>query len=406
MTKKVLIVAENFPPNGVTSSRRPGEMAKYLPNFGWTPIVITSKWRPDNCNYDPSIVPNIQEDLVKYETESSKPHAFQKLTEQVIRVLQPQRHPYSRLKSTQKKIEYVLKNEKIDAIWVTVPPFNLLEATSIIASKKKIPWIADFRDAWQFAPNQFVRLTMASRLKYERELLMSAAAITTVSTGFAETLQKRHNRLIQTIPHGFDPELNLNTSNEYPEIFNIVFTGGAVLGKPNFRPLLDAIGKLIQDGKIIEEKIRIDFFGAGNSVALARMFENHKYANLVKDYGPIPRIKAIENQRKAAILLAAGHPGAKGVITSKIFEYITAGRPILSIPKDNDCIDELLEKTNCGVSCTTTEEIKIAVLELYKKWESGELSNIPSSEQVLLYSSHARAKELANLLNEVTGLGK
>ena len=39
--KKVLIIAYSFPPNPAVSSLRIRGMVKYLPEFGWEPIVLT-----------------------------------------------------------------------------------------------------------------------------------------------------------------------------------------------------------------------------------------------------------------------------------------------------------------------------------------------------------------------------
>jgi hypothetical protein len=41
--KKVLIIACYFPPAGGGGVQRTSKFVKYLPNFGWTPIVLTTK---------------------------------------------------------------------------------------------------------------------------------------------------------------------------------------------------------------------------------------------------------------------------------------------------------------------------------------------------------------------------
>lgn len=40
MSSKVLILAYFFPPYGGGSSIRVGKFAKYLPQFGWDPVVV------------------------------------------------------------------------------------------------------------------------------------------------------------------------------------------------------------------------------------------------------------------------------------------------------------------------------------------------------------------------------
>ncbi|MCH6560776.1 hypothetical protein IH799_10545, partial [candidate division KSB1 bacterium] len=41
--KKVLILAYYFPPLGMGGTQRPAKFVKYLPEFNWTPFVITVK---------------------------------------------------------------------------------------------------------------------------------------------------------------------------------------------------------------------------------------------------------------------------------------------------------------------------------------------------------------------------
>jgi len=296
----------------------------------------------------------------------------------------------------------VLREERIDAIWATVPPFNLLEIAALASRLSGRPWIADFRDAWQFVPNLFVRLTLPMRLNYERHLLESAAAVTAVSKGLAETLEKRHRRRVCTISHGFDPELCTQSLPKRTSKFSIVFTGGLVLGRPNFRPLLDAIARLVARGEMDSRDVSIEFYGSDNAARLADMFSGHPYAHLIVDHGYVPRMEAIEHQRNATVLLAAGHPSARGVITSKLFEYITAGRPILAIPRDGDCIDEMLNETNSGISCTSVEEIERALSIFYLEWKSnGSVAHCARNDVISRYSSRNRASDLAQLLDKV-----
>jgi hypothetical protein len=384
-------------------------MAKYLPQFGWEPVVLTRKWRRDNCNYDPTIVPNLQPDLLRYEIDCRAPRGLSAAAamDQIVRVTYPSWNPYSFFKAGRQSIDRLLQQESFDAIWTTVPHDNLLDLARYASRVSGRPWIADFRDVWQWVPNLFTKMTLPMRLRHERLVLRSAAAITAVSAGFAETLQERHQRHVHTISHGFDPDLLPATAlpAAFPR-FNLVFTGGIVLGRPNLRPLLDALGNLITRGDVNAEDVGIEFYGAGNSARLAEMFAGHPYEYLVVDNGAVPRVQVIERQRSAALLLSASHPGMRGWTTSKMFEYIAAGRPILSIPHDNGCIDEMLRQTNAGTSCTSVAEIERQLLAFYREWQrTSTIAYHGRSEVISRYSNRSQAGELAGLLNEAVERG-
>src|SRR4051794_1882192 len=44
--KRVLVIAEAYPPRAGIGAVRPGGLAKYLPLFGWEPVVLT-RWLAD-----------------------------------------------------------------------------------------------------------------------------------------------------------------------------------------------------------------------------------------------------------------------------------------------------------------------------------------------------------------------
>src|SRR6266849_4551814 len=51
--RKILIVSYHFPPDAAVGGMRPAKFAKYLPQFGWEPIILTVKQRYHRLS-DPS----------------------------------------------------------------------------------------------------------------------------------------------------------------------------------------------------------------------------------------------------------------------------------------------------------------------------------------------------------------
>lgn len=405
MVKRVLLITDHFSPSGATASRRPGGLAKYLPEYGWEPIVVSRAWNRENCTYDPTIVPNLPADLRRYLIDCSGPFGVGgQMVEQAIRFGAPYLHPYSFLRIGRKVLKEVARQEQIDMIWTTAPQANLLELARYASRLWNKPWIADFRDVWQFIPNAFVRLTLERRLEHERHVVSSAAAISTVSRGFAQTLEARHRRSVAVIPHGYDPDLAPTVMPlRFPK-FNIVYTGGVILGRPNFRPLLDAIGALVERQEIDEKDVVLEFFGAGNEERLREMFADHRYAHLVVNHGVKSHTEVIQRQQSAVLLLAAAFPGVTGCVTSKLFEYIVAGRPILAVPNDQDCVDEMLRETECGISCTTVEEIQQHLLRFYREWRgTGTVKHMPKTNIIARYSYRRLAEQVASMLDRCRG---
>lgn len=402
-SKTVLLISHDYPPQGWTSSRRSGNMAKYLSDYGWQPVVLCQKWTPDNCVYDPTIVMNIPEEVKVYAAEirSYKRLSIRYLDNMIHRIFLPHLSTISFYKSARKLLPAIFKNHRIDAIWGSAPMPCNHSLAAYAAKRYEIPWVADFRDVNQFINPGLIRFHRQLRIFFEKQVMKSASAITAVSEGFAATLTKRHQREVEIIPNGYDPDILAPMDAAQITKFNILYTGGVNLGTPNFRSLLDACGLLIEKGQINRQDITIQFYGANNTERLQKMFENHKFLDLVEMHGQIHRVHCIELQRKAAVLLQATYPGT-GTLTSKIYEYMAARRPILGIPKDDNGIDELLSRTNAGKSCSSVEEIADQLLNWYHEWKNtGTVKFHGRLEEIRKYSRKEQAGKLASILDQL-----
>jgi len=307
-------------------------------------------------------------------------------------------HPYLFLREGKRVIDQALATDKFDIIWVTVPPAIALDLARYASLLSGVPLVADFRDVYQWVPNLFVRVTMPLRVFHERRMLKTATAVTAVSEGFANTLRRRHKRAIETVLHGFDDEMWPKEGVIYTDRFNLVYTGGIVLGKPDLRPLITAVANLIDRGEMDESDISIEFYGEGNHQHIKALLDGQKYCHLVKDYGAVSHDRLMYVQRNASILLMCSHPGIPGWITSKIYEYIIAQRPILSIPKDSDCVDELFWKTKCGTSCSSVVDIEQQLMIWYREWKhSGAIGYTVDKDAIAQYSVLRQAEKLAQL---------
>ena len=401
--KNVLLISQDFPPQGFTSSRRSGSMAKYLSEFGWQPIVLCQKWTIENCWYDPTIVTNIPKNVKIYEVEVAPKHrlSWEYAKDLFLRVFNPHLFPNAFVNNSKVMIEHIFKIHNIDAIWASAP-LACNHALANWASKRwDRPWVADFRDVHQFKDSLRGRPVRPIRIFYEKKLIRNASVVTTVSNGFAKSLQCRHNRIINVIPNGFDPESIAKVKSRFINKLNIVYTGGVNLGKPNFRCLLDAVAKLINSNHINQREVSINFYGAGNEKSLDRMFCDHPFRNIVNNHGHLPREKIFECQKSAAILLLATYPGT-GTLTSKVYEYLAARRPILAIPDDYTDICDLLMSTKSGVCCTSVDEISSQLLKWYIEWKkTGKIQCNSNQRAIKRYSRKIQAGRLAELLNRI-----
>ena len=397
-----LLIAYFFPPFGQTSSRRSAGMTKYFPDFGCKPVVVTREWTPDNGLYDPTIGIGLPENIeihrIPFENDNTK--LFPTFQKRLYQTLLPHKNQHPFGKDAINNILEVIKQNEIEIIWATFPPFDGLTLAKKISRLTGIPWVADLRDIYQFADSWKSRLLLPLRIHSLNMCIRDANAIITVSEGFAETLNRRIKRKVHVVPNGFDHEFILPERRyNYPK-FEIVYTGGINIGNPDFRPLLDALEKLCECKLMDKNDIIISFYGKGNEKRLKQLYR-HSFSSTIRNCQCVTNKESIEIQTKALILLQATRPGS-GWMTSKIYEYLVARRPILAFPRDGTSIEKLLNETRAGVCCTTIDEIAFQLLKWYNEWKkTGDILWDGDVDKIMKFTRKEQAKQTVFVFEEV-----
>ena len=173
--KRVLIITYYWPPSGGSGVQRWLKMSKYLPEYGWQPVIYTT----ENAEYpivDPSLEKDVSPEAEVIRRPITEPYTFYKKflgikQEETVKVGFTQEEkkkkswksglsmwirgnlfiPDARrwwVKPSVKYLKKYLQEHPVDAIISTGPPHSM----HLIAMKLKeatgLPWIADFRDPW------------------------------------------------------------------------------------------------------------------------------------------------------------------------------------------------------------------------------------------------------------------
>lgn len=244
---------------------------------------------------------------------------------------------------------------RVDVVVSTFGP----DGSHIIASgmKRESPglrWVADFRDLWSENPLLLNGGNRSALARLEKDVILSADALTTVSDELADVLREIHNKKTVVIANGFDmPTKGLRGLFERPpqpragRPLSIVYTGTLYPGRQDPTPLLVAIDALVADKKIKSRDICVQFYGS----RLKPLSHADLRRDFVQNHGHVSRDVALARQRDADLLLLMEAPGAqgRGIVTGKLFEYLASGVPILSIGSDADsAIGRVLAETGCG----------------------------------------------------------
>jgi glycosyltransferase involved in cell wall biosynthesis len=237
---------------------------------------------------------------------------------------------------------------KPDIILSSALPHTATLAAASLAKSSGLPWVAELRDLWT-ANHNFRRMPPLGAIErgLERRVLRRANAIVTVSQGWADRLARVANRPVHVVPNGFDP-------NDYPDVppdpvFTLAYTGMFYNGRQDPMPVLNAIAELARAGEITPQTFRLRLVGYYLNPILARA-ESAGVLPFVRVDPPAPHREALAIQRRAAALLffdwVSGEE--KDWYSAKIYEYLGAGRPVLSIGPTDSVVARLLASTNAG----------------------------------------------------------
>ncbi|WP_312174249.1 glycosyl transferase family 1 [Chryseobacterium sp.] len=432
--KKILIITYYWPPAGGPGVQRWLKFAKYLPEFGWKPIVYT----PENPSYpllDDSLIKDVPKDLEIVQTKIWEPYQLaEKLNKSNKKFKAGQFDvgknqswksrlsiwvrgnffiPDARVfwvKPSVKFLEHYLKENKIDVVVTSGPPHSLhLIGLNL---KKKLPhlkWIADFRDPWtEISYYKHLKLTKSSDRKHrqmESEVFRNADITLATSYTDAENFRKNGANSF-CITNGFDETdsptiISSNSKTSRPSntsTFTLSYIG--VLEQlRNPENLWKALNDVICQNADFAESFVLKFAGRIDDKILADL-ENSALKNHILNLGYLSHDKAIEEMQTSDILLITNFPNesSKGIIPGKIFEYLATGKQIISFGPDDADVSRILNETQAGkhFSYQDSDTIKEFILEKFDLWKNGySAENTTNIEQ---FSRRNLTKRLSEIL--------
>lgn len=415
--KKVLIIAYNW------GTRIPA-LAKYLPEFGWQPIILTAPMggNPDSrariietpyrgalgfwkklfrLNPDEDITRQVKERFGVTSKKSLMDFILTRCGE-IVNYPDSERcwKPFAVRVSSE-----LLQKEDIDAILSSSSPVTSHLIAKELKIKHKIPWVADFRDLWSQNHNYSygpIRKLIDRRL--ELKTLRMADALVTVSQPWADKLSALHKgKTTYAITNGFDPEtVNLPPVNLTTK-FTITYTGAIYARKHDPAKLFAALRDLISDRVIDVNNIEVRFYGI---VAdwVGKEIKEYGLSSVVKQYGQVPKDIALQKQRESQLLFLPKwqDPQERGAYSGKIFEYLAARRPILAADGSDDVVKDLLNETNAGIDAPAIQDIKDALQKLYQDYKlRGEIAYNGIDSKINKYSHREMARKFSEILDRL-----
>ena len=414
---KVLIITYYWPPAGGSGVQRWLKFVKYLQNFDVEPIVYTV----DNANYpkeDKTLLQEVptnikilkqpiwepanllfwkKKEAQKSDVSNAVNNGFLSFIRGNFFIPDPK---IFWVNSSVKFLHQYLKENKVDVVISTGPPHSVHLIAQKLKQKTNIKWIADFRDPWSnlYYNEEFKQLSFAKKKneKLENSVFKNADCILTVSNSLKKEFDQKATR-VEVITNGFDDEVVTNTLITLDEKFSISYIG-LLPKQSNPKLLFKVLSTLCAEDTDFKANLKLNFIG-DISEDVKKEIINYNLLENTNFIGYVSHKEAIAYQKKAQVLLLLIPNVAKsgGILTGKLFEYLTAKRPILAMGPETGDLSEILKNTSSGVVVDFDNDAKLTseIRNLYQQYKTGDLQvNSKNIEQF-------HRKELTKSLSEI-----
>ena len=421
-TKKVLVITHLFPPLDCGVGRQI-KFVKYLPTYGWTPIVLAAKKSYIRPIYDQSRIKEIPQSAKIYRTFSLEIVPFQQWMPNILEKLlginpkwfQPVDPFIGWMPFALRAALKIVKEEKVDLLFSTSLPSTCHLVALILKKKLGLPWVADFRDPWTQNPYAtYPTPILKIEEKLERAVIEYAdkivAVTDSITKGFVNKYPKQPKEKFCTIPHGFDPD-DFKRIKVEENKFNLVYVG-SIYGerKDVTEVFLDAVNELLNEKPYLEKELRINF--VGNVRLVQDSVRSRNLEKVVRVVPHVPHAEAIKYMVAArGLLLITGvkhktSAHAKKVLdemSGKIMEYIATRKPILALAEENSSAAKFVKSTGTGIAIDPTDKKSImeGILHFYKLYGENSSKIKPNNVKIKRHDVRRLTKQLSEIFEDV-----
>jgi len=286
-----------------------------------------------------------------------------------------------------------------DIIFATLPPFTPMLVASRLGRMIDVPVIYDYRDLWTDHP-YYNTSGLHRHIDHflENRALKSCAGLVTVTQTWADHLAKSRDIPVEFVMNGFDPDdFNLENRKSYDQKKITLLYAGFLYGdKRDPSVVFEALGKLGDAAQNFNVLLYTPS-GIGNlNDQQKSLIKQHKLEEIVvcKTYIPQKQLLEIQQQVDILMLLRWDDPSENGVIAGKLFEYIGAGKSILSLGSTTGEAADIIRDNDFGLVSNNVDEVAAYLSAMLENKKQGKMptSYNPNREKF------TRAKQFEKLV--------
>ena len=374
--RRFLVATYHFPPDPSIGGRRWDAMAAWLRELGHEVTVLTTRAWGAQADDRPWIARTgdlvASRRLRRLLARPALPAAGDEMPLQkpaprgLADVVVPDAYLLSWVLGAVPVARRLIAERGIDCLLTSGPPQSA-HILGLLLGRARPIWLADFRDGWRYEmlrPPWPTRAQERLDAALERRTVAAADGVIGVTKPIAEDFADRLAARSVHIPNGWDPraEAGLAAAERPaldPEFVNVVYTG-TLSGPPgrDAKPLFDAVDTLRNSHPAAAARLRIVLAGrlsTADRMLLAGLAPSASVVHL----GHLDRGATSGLQRDADALVLLTSPGHASHATGKLFEYLSAGRPIIALADGNEAA-RIVSETGTGTSVPPDDPEAIA----------------------------------------------
>jgi len=398
MTRRLALVSGHFPPSNLVGAQRARLWSRYLPEFGWEPVIVTGdpaeyEERPDP-DLERLVAPGLK--IVHAKTLSTRPVRL--VGDIGIRCF---RGCYSALAK-------MAKAREIDFVMVTIPSNFLAPVARLVHLRHGVPFGIDYQDPWvnrwTGREKPFSRAWVSNRLAeiLEPWSVRDAALITGMAPGYVAGMLERNPRVasqseLAYMPMGTAPEdyALVRGLGRAPFLFDpadgrfhMIYAGALLpAGFVVLDAFLAGLRNLRERAPQVAARLSVHFVGTGSSpddprgyrvvpraraAGVEEMVDEHPHR-----IGYVDTLNHLMSS-SAVLVLGSTEPH---YTPSKVFQAMLSERPVFALLHRDSTAVAMIRSTDVGEVLTLTgedlpspESVAIALQSLIERPISGSLS--------------------------------
>lgn len=413
MPRHVLIVAFHYPPvRGSSGIQRTLKFSSYLRDHGWEPIILTVA---------PSAYEAVGDDQMKEIPAGMQvERAWGLNTARDLSIkgrypgwlAQPDRWA-SWWPAAVWRGWRVIRQKRPEVIMSTYPIATAHLIGHTLQRISGLPWVADCRDSMTEPGYPVDPLTWRTNRRLEQAMVKRCARAVFTTAGtlqmYAERYPEVEAKRWSIIENGYDEE-NFQGAEAGmdpaplgpPGQVTLLHSGILYPAERDPRPFFAALRAMKAGGEVSAATLKVRLRATGSDGQYVEMLKTYGIEDLVELAPSVPYRSALQEMLRADGLLLFQAAMCNHQIPAKLYEYLRAGRPVLTLTDPVGNTAEAMRTAGVDDIVDISSEASIAqgLRRFLEALRAGQARGA-SPEVASRNSRRARTAELAKLLDEV-----